>query len=99
MTTKKKGRGSKIAVTFEMPAEVEAESLCVAGDFNDWNTSATPLKRQKDKRWAVTVNLAPGTYRYRYVVNSNTWQNDPEADRYEPSGFGENNSVVLVEAL
>jgi 1,4-alpha-glucan branching enzyme len=96
---KKKSRGSKIAVTFEMPADVQCDGLFVAGDFNDWNTSATPLKRQKDGTWAATVSLAPGAYRYRYVDNGNSWHNDPGADRYEPSGFGEDNSVVEVAAL
>ncbi len=96
---KKKTRGSKIAVTFEAPANVQAECLYVAGDFNDWNTSATPLKRHKDGTWATTVNLGPGTYRYRYVSDGGSWQNDPQADRFEPSGFGEDNSVVEVAAL
>jgi 1,4-alpha-glucan branching enzyme len=95
---KKKTRGKKVAVTFEMPNDVQAETLSVAGDFNDWNTSATPLERKKNGSWAATVNLAPGSYRYRFVADGKTWYNDPAADAYEPSGFGEDNSVVVVDA-
>ncbi len=96
---KKKSRGKKIAVTFELPADSRVETVCVAGDFNEWDTAATPMKRQKNGTWSATVPLDPGTYRYRYLANGNTWENDPTADRYEPSGMGEDNSVVVVEPM
>ncbi len=96
---KKKSRGKKIAVTFEMPADPEMKTLFVAGDFNEWDTAATPMKRQKNGDWSATVPLDPGTYRYRYIANGETWCNDPTADRYEPTGMGEDNSVVVVEAM
>ncbi len=96
---KKKGRGNKTTVTFEMrQADSEAE-VAVAGDFNEWSMSANPLKKQKDGSWSATVSLAPGTYRYRFVADGKKWLNDPTADRYEPSGLGEDNSVVVVEAM
>ncbi len=99
MKQKKLSRGSKVAVTFEMPASLKVGGLCLAGDFNDWSTSATPMKRLKDGSWSTTVNLTPGTYRYRYVADSAKWLNDPQAERHEPSGFGEDNSVVIVEEV
>lgn len=89
---------AKISVTFEMPAEIQAESLTLVGDFNDWDASAAPMKRRKDGTWARTLRLAPGTYRYRCVADGATWYNDPAADYYEASGFGEDNSVVVVGA-
>jgi 1,4-alpha-glucan branching enzyme len=97
MKKKQVARSKKVAVTFEMPSDNPVESLYVAGDFNDWSTSANPMKRLKDGGWSATVNLLPGTYRYRFVADGGTWLNDPGADRYEPSGFGEDNSVVVVE--
>lgn len=87
---------TKFSVTFEMPAEVQAESLAVLGDFNGWDASAAPLKRRKDGTWAKTIRLEAGTYRYRLVADGQIWLNDPAADGYEPSGFGEDNCLVVV---
>lgn len=96
MKKKKLPRGNKVAVTFELPADVQATGVCLAGDFNDWSTSATPMKHLKGGGWSATLNLVPGTYRYRFVSDDNQWINDPQADRHEPSGFGEDNSIVVV---
>jgi len=89
----------KVSVTFEMPAEIEAKTLALVGDFNDWQENATMLKRKKDGTWAKTLRLEPGTYAFRYLADGTTWHNDWAADRYEPSGMGEDNSIVVVEAL
>ena len=67
---------NKVSVTFEMPAEIQAETLALVGDFNDWDLEKTPLKRRKDGTWARTLRLAPGAYRYRYLADGATWHND-----------------------
>lgn len=87
---------TKFSVIFEMPAELEAESLVVVGDFNNWDESAAPLQRRKDGVWTKNLRLEPGRYRYRYLADGKVWHNDPAADAYEASGFGEDNSVVIV---
>jgi len=74
----------------------EASSVVLVGDFNDWNLAATPLVRADgDGVWHVTVPLAPGRYRYTFVVDGDVWQNDPEAPAAEDE-FGRPNSVVTV---
>ena len=87
----------KVSVTFEMPADVEAETLILTGDFNDWGEKETQLKRRKNGTWACTLRLAPGTYTYRYLADGEVWHNDWNADAYQPSGMGEDNSVVVIE--
>jgi len=89
---------SKVSVTFEVSGEVEAQNLTVVGDFNDWDETAAPMQRRKDGTWARTIRLEPGAYAYRYLADGVRWLNDWNADRYEPSGLGEDNSVVVVEA-
>ncbi len=91
-------KSTKVSVTFELPADIQAETLALVGDFNDWDVNATLLKRRKDGIWAKTLRLAPGAYRFRYLADGTTWHNDPAADGYEPSGFGEDNSLVIVDA-
>jgi 1,4-alpha-glucan branching enzyme len=87
-------------VTFEVPAQeaADAQSICVAGDFNGWDTAATPMKRKKDGSFFATVSLETGRdYQFRYLFDGESWQNDSEADRYMPSPYGNcENCVVEV---
>ena len=87
---------TKFSVTFEAPAEIQAESLAVVGEFNEWDAAAAPMKRRKDGTWAKTLRLDAGTYIYRFLADGQVWHNDPAADGYRPSGLGEDNCVVVV---
>jgi hypothetical protein len=46
----------------------------------------------------ITIDLATGKeYRYRYLIDGVQWENDWQADRYEPSPYlDSDNSVVTV---
>ncbi|MDD2604852.1 MAG: isoamylase early set domain-containing protein [Desulfobacterales bacterium] len=87
-------------VTFHLTRDEvgETASVHLVGDFNDWSTSASPLKRRKDGSFNITLDFAIGKdYQFRYLVDGLTWLNDPQADGYVPSGFqGSDNSVVSV---
>ncbi len=67
----------------------------LAGSFNQWSRTATPL-RLVDGKWKVTIPLLPGEHQFRYLVGDR-WQNDHKADKYVPNGQGTDNSVVVVE--
>jgi hypothetical protein len=87
-----------VAVTFTLPAEVAAISVALCGEFNDWATDDILLERGGDGAWRTTVALAPGrSYRYRYLIDGERWENAWRADRYEPNAFGSVDSVVIVE--
>lgn len=82
-------------VTFYTPAAIEAESVYLVGDFNDWDEEATPMTPLKDGRFKVTLNLDIGEqYQFRYLVDKAEWHNDWEADKYVPNPFSGDNSVV-----
>jgi 1,4-alpha-glucan branching enzyme len=86
--------GDKVLVTFRMPPEVAAEEVCVAGEFNDWSQTAHPMSRERDE-FAITIPLEAGrTYRFRYVLDGERWENDWAADAYVPNEFGGEDSVV-----
>ncbi len=83
-------------VTFELPKEIKAKQATVAGDFNEWNPTATPLKKVKGV-WKTTLKLEQGReYQYRYFVDGEVWHNDWEADKYVPNYVDGDNSVVLT---
>jgi 1,4-alpha-glucan branching enzyme len=84
-------------VTFTLPeaAAPTAETVCLIGEFNDWSHDATPMKRQKTRGFSVSLDLAKGrSYRFRYLIDGSTFENDWAADRYEPNPFGGEDSVV-----
>jgi len=86
--------GSTAKVTFELQGTA-AEAVHVAGDFNDWSTSDTPLAKRKGGRFSTTLTLPAGKeYRYRYVLDGERWENDADADRYEPNDHGSEDSVL-----
>ena len=86
--------GSSAKVTFEL-REIDADAVHVAGDFNDWSTSQTPLAKRKDGRFSATVTLPAGKeYRYRYVLDGERWTNDDNADRYEPNEHGTEDGIL-----
>jgi chromosome partitioning protein len=81
---------------FVQPAP-RAQAVCVAGDFNGWSATATPLKR--DDRlgvWQACVPVPPGRYRYRLIIDGQ-WAHDAYNTYVEANPFGELNSVVEVD--
>ncbi|HET6447354.1 MAG TPA: isoamylase early set domain-containing protein [candidate division Zixibacteria bacterium] len=88
--------GSVCRVTFKMPA-ADADSVSLCGDFNAWNEEADPMKKLKDGSYSATVTLDAGrSYRFRYMLDGERWENDWEADEYWPNDFGSDDSVVKV---
>ena len=75
-----------------------AGSVQVAGDFNNWQPVATPMEKVGDSSgvWQAKMNLPPGRYRYRLVVDGQ-WQQDPYNHHAELNQFGEFNSIVEVK--
>ena len=55
----------------ELPEAPKVESVAIAGDFNDWDATATPMAFSKKKNaYRTTVELKPGQqYQFRYLVN------------------------------
>jgi 1,4-alpha-glucan branching enzyme len=85
-------------VTFRLPREEaeNAESVNLAGDFNGWNPSGTPMKKLKDGSFSLTLDFSTGKdYQFRYLVDGRTWINDSRADRYVSSGFQDSDNFVV----
>ena len=74
-----------------------AESVQIAGDFNQWKPENTQMSKVGDSGvWQTQMALQPGKYRYRYVVDGQ-WQQDPWNEQVETNPFGEYNSILMVE--
>ena len=89
-------RDGQVQVTFELPGTIWAERINLVGEFNDWDTSVTPMSQNRsDTEWRVTVELEVGRcYRFRYLVNGKEWLNDWRADDFMENPYGSYDSVV-----
>lgn len=90
-------RSSKMRVTFSLPASIWADAIYLVGDFNNWSTTATPL-RLDEANWSVTLDLdIDRAYQYRYLVNNDEWLSDWNADSHISGHDGLTNSVVITQ--
>ena len=74
----------------------QASKVALVGDFNGWDTTATPAERQPDGSWATFVQLHPGRHVYSFVLDGKVFMNDPAAPVAPDDGYGQKNSVVVV---
>jgi hypothetical protein len=87
-----------VEVSFVLPADVDATTVALCGEFNNWSAQSTQLERGTDGSWQATVALEPGrSYRYRYLLDGQRWENDRKADGYAPNALGSIDSVVVVD--
>jgi chromosome partitioning protein len=82
-------------VRFAHPAEA-IKHVFVAGDFNGWSATSTPLAYDKQLgTHEAVIEMPPGRYRYRLVVDGH-WMADPHNQYKQVNDYGEFNSVVVV---
>jgi chromosome partitioning protein len=86
----------EVVVRFRDP---EASDVRIAGDFNGWVPDKgvrSLIESDGESRvWTKILQLPPGVYQYRYVVDG-VWQEDPENPALVPGSGGERNSVLTV---
>ena len=85
-------KSKRIHFEFASPT---AQSVAIAGTFNDWQPAATPMIPMGQGRWAMDLALPPGDHEYCLVVDGR-WMPDPSAADYVPNPFGGVNSVRKV---
>ena len=73
----------------------QAASVALVGDFNDWDPARSPMQTAHGI-WATALRLAPGRYRYAFLVNGVEWRADPGAPVAKDDEFGTPSSVVTV---
>ena len=87
-----------VEATFTIPARSDIACAALVGDFNGWSPIATPLEHVRDVLVA-TVTLAAGyRYRFKYLVNGESWENDWAADDYLPNTSGGEDSILDLTA-
>jgi hypothetical protein len=90
------GSGLRYVRLVYVPADAAVENVTVAGSFNNWDPTSTPLRRQ-DGIWSTILVLPAGSYEYMFVENAQRWVTDPLAASSRDDGFGRANAVLDVE--
>jgi len=91
--------GSRCKVTFRLLREAAGDSLnvTIVGDFNDWDSSRSPMTRLENGDFVITMELeGKREYRFRYLINGRRWENDRYADKYARNESGVKSSVVIL---
>ena len=83
----------KTRFTIECPG---AETVFLAGDFNDWAPQGRRMKRVRkgEDVFVAVVDLQPGRHEFKYVVDRD-WVGWPQSP-HVPNDVGSENSVVEV---
>ncbi len=92
---------SKHSTQFNISAPA-AQTVYLAGAFNDWKSDATLMKKNGQGTWTWNIELPPGRHEYKFVIDGQ-WCCDPGCDRpYDgcpkcvSNSFGTMNRVMEV---
>jgi 1,4-alpha-glucan branching enzyme len=96
---KRRGPSGRAVVTFTLDVRVGARHAAICGDWNGWSADRDIMVRAGDG-FELTLELEAGqSYRFRYLLDGERWENDWAADAYVPNAFGGDDSVVDLTAL
>ena len=87
-----------------------ARQVNLAGNFpdNEWLKNGMKIDLMNDDGkygdiltgdgiWSIVKELSPGRYEYKFVVDRNSWLEDPNALETGDDGFGGKNSILIVK--
>ena len=85
-------KNGEVAFIFER--KPSPTRVFLVGDFNDWNPNAKRMVRSKDGSFRARLQLTPGDYEFRFLVDGQ-WVSDPTTEQQQ-NPFGSSNSIVRV---
>lgn len=84
----------KGGIAFRLKGHADAQVVALAGSFNEWNQSQLLFGREGDD-WVCRLDLSPGVYTYKFVVDGN-WLLDPSNPSTQEDEAGNVNNVLEV---
>jgi len=81
--------------TFRLKGHPDASLVVLSGSFNNWNQSQLLFGREVDD-WVCRIDLDPGVYTYKFIVDGN-WLLDPSNPDTHEDEAGNVNNVLEVK--
>jgi len=85
---------SMVVFTLNAP---DASKVELIGSFNHWRPGDMMSWDNSRKAWVASLNLQRGRYEYAFLVDGQKVVPDPNALINRDDGFGNQNSVLIVE--
>lgn len=82
-----------VEITFK---SASAKTVALIGDYVSSHFPPLPMSRDERGIWRIQLQLAPGCYRYQFVVDG-ALLDDPQACSANPRRPGEANCTLRVE--
>ena len=76
---------AKKRITLRLSDYINARFVTVAGSFNNWNNATQPM-HWVNGAWETIIQVTPGTYRYKFVVDG-VWISDPKNPNMNKDSF------------
>jgi 1,4-alpha-glucan branching enzyme len=73
----------------------EATRVFITGDFNDWDTTAHPMRQMPDGAWRTEIPLNHGHHHYLFIVDGKRTL-DPRAQGVARNEHNEKVSLLAV---
>lgn len=97
-------KNSSVHVPVEVSVNApKATKVALAGSFNGWDLVSNPMQSRADGLWSTKLDLAPGRYEYKFVIDGQ-WCCEPGCDDAHAdfpncvsNPFGTMNRVLVVE--
>jgi hypothetical protein len=70
--------------------------VILTGSLTRWSRDGIRLRRGPGDVWKTTLDLGPGVYEYRLIVDGE-WRDDPRASRRVSNPYGGENCVLEVK--
>ena len=84
-----------VTFTLNMP---DASYVEVIGSFNQWMPNRFRIHWDERRGlWVLSVPLERGRYEYAFLVDGKTILPDPKAVMQQDDGFGNKNSILIIE--
>ena len=83
------------STSFEWNGNAAVEKVQLAGSFTQWKPVEMEKNSAADEKWALKLDLSPGEYEFKFVVDGN-WVHD-ELLPTKTDEEGTKNNVIKVE--
>ena len=95
---KTRGAAGRAVVMFTLDEQVGARHAAICGDWNGWSADRDVMVHD-DNGFHLSLVLEAGrSYRFRYLLDGERWENDWAADAYVANDYGGDDSLVDLTA-